>query len=144
MHSITQKILLALSVIILFALSNVQAQKAPKCVKVAKTTRPNWLKVNLGELFLFNKNFDEEVSFSALKLVKSELSFYLIASEQNGPRIFAFELEQKGKRLFLNKFYPVQTCDQGDLSLDTFLQLDGKIQGCRKGKHTVRQLEKKK
>ena len=138
------KFLLAFAVFSFVSVATVEAQRLPKCVKVAKSHRPNWLLIKNTGLKKFYKNFGEDVAFGNMKLVKSELSYYLIADEQNGKRIFAFELKQKGKRLFLNKFYPVQTCDQGDLSLDTFLQKDGKIQGCRKGKHTIRQLEKKK
>ncbi len=144
MRLIFPKFLLAFTAFFLVSAANIHAQKLPKCVKVAKSHRTNWLLVETPEVNKFYKNFDEDVAFGNLKIVKSELSFYLIADEKNGKRIFAFELEQKGKRLFLNKFYPVQTCDQGDLSLDTFLQLDGKIQGCRKGNHSITQLEKKK
>lgn len=141
MFSFIRKSVFLLAVLTLFSINGLYAQKLPKCVKVAKTHRPNWLSVKKSDLEKFYKNYGEEVTFVNLKVVKSELSYYLLASEQDGPRIFAFELEQKGKRLFLNKLYSVQTCDQGDLSLDTFLQKEGKIQACRNGKHTVKEGE---
>ena len=117
------------------------AQKAPKCLKVAKTNRPNWVKISNGDLVRFYRNFTGDVAFGNMKLVKSELAYYLIADEQNGNRIFAFELEQKGKRLFLKRELPVQTCSEGTLSLDTFLQENGKIQGCRVGNHAIKKVQ---
>ncbi|MBK9016910.1 MAG: hypothetical protein IPM82_24200 [Saprospiraceae bacterium] len=73
--------------------------------------------------------------------MKSELAYYLLATETNGTRIFAFELELKGRKLYLNKKLPVQTCSEGELSLDTFLQDEGKIKGCRMGSHAIRQVQ---
>lgn len=118
------------------AMSSVSAQKAPKCLKVAKSDRPTWLLVKSSQLERFYTNFEAGVAFGAMKIAKSELSYYLLAQEKDGKRVFAFELEQKGHRLFLNKDYPVQSCSEGSLLLETFLQQDGKIQGCRIGKHT--------
>ncbi len=138
------KFLLVLCLFSFCFAGSANAQKAPKCVKVAKSHRPNWLRIQPKTLNNFYNNFGGGVSFQDMKIVKSELAYYLIATAKNDNRIFAFELELKGKRLFLNKFLPVQSCDQGELSLDTFLQLDGKIQGCRKGQHTITQLEKGK
>ena len=136
MKSFIFKIVMALAILLAFQ-ATAQAQKIPKCVKVAKYNRPNWLSVKPSALARFHRNYGEQAVFTNMKLVKSELAYYLIAEEQGGPRIFAFELEQKGKRLFLNRDYPVHTCDQGDLVLGTFLQMDGKIQGCRKGTHRI-------
>ncbi len=118
-------------------------QKVPKCVKVATIKRPVVLVLNLDKLNRFSKNFEELLSFDEMKTAKWELAYYLLAKEKDGNRIFAFELEQKGKRLFLNKFYPVQTCDMGDLSLDTFIKNEGRISGCRLGNHSFKQLQKK-
>jgi len=141
MRSFFLKTLLAIAMLSFFSTPEAQAQKLPKCVKVAKSNRPNWLKIQSPTLKKFYKNFGEDIDFGNMKLVKSELAFYLIADERNGNRIFAFELEQKGKRLFLNKFFPAQTCSEGELLLNSFLQKDGKIQGCRKGSHVVKLIE---
>ncbi len=137
MRSIILKLLLPLSVFFFFSTAPAAAQKAPKCVKVAKTHRPNWLRIDTKKLDKFYRNFDNSTTFSGMKLVKSELAYYLIAEEKEGGRIIAFELKRKGRRLFLNKSFPVQSCDEGGLGLDTFLQKDGKINGCRKGTHEV-------
>ena len=118
-------------------------KKAPECVKVAKANRPNWLKVNVEDLDRFYKNFEDGTSFANMKIVKSELAYYLIAKENGGDRVFAFELEQKKNKLFLNRYFPVQSCEPGELTLDTFLQKDGKITGCRTAKHHLQQIEKK-
>lgn len=142
MRAVIHKLLLLLAIFSFFVVTDAHAQKAPKCVKVAKSHRPNWLRIDTQKLNRFYQNFDDKATFSNMKVVKSELAYYLLAREKEGTRIFAFELEQKGKRLFLNKFYPVQTCDEGEFSLDTFLQVDGKIQGCRLGTHTIRQITK--
>ncbi len=138
------RLFLSVAIFSFLAIADVQAQKAPKCVKVAKSNRPNWLRMDANKLTKFYWNFDEMVNFQSMRLVKSELAYYLLAKEQGGNRVFAFELEQKGKRLFLNKFYPVHSCDEGSLGLETFLQRDGKIQGCRKGNHELKQLVKPK
>ncbi|MBI5914095.1 MAG: hypothetical protein HY842_01865 [Bacteroidetes bacterium] len=128
------KTLPLLLLLVCFFSSGMLAQKSPDCIKAAKITRPTFVLVSSGKL---NKFADGEADFSKMKIVKSELAYYLLASEQNGKRIFAFELEQKGRRLFLNQKLPVQSCSEGELSLDTFLQEDGKITGCRMGNHTI-------
>jgi hypothetical protein len=125
-----------------FTLCEAQAQKPPKCVKTASTKRPTHVLVSVADLNAFYRNFQSEgASFKAMKIVKSELAYYLLASEQNGTTIYAFELELKGKKLYLNKLLPVQSCSEGELSLDTFLQEDGKIKGCRMGNHTIKQIQ---
>lgn len=134
--------LAVISILIVSYPGEIKAQKAPKCVKVVTTKRPTILKLDLAELNKFYLNFEQGKSFENLKTAKTDLSYYLLAQELNGNRIFAFELEQKGKRLFLNKYMPVQTCDIGDLSLDTFLKEEGKISGCRLGNYTFKQLPK--
>lgn len=118
-------------------------KKAPECVKVAKANRPNWLKITSADLNNFYKNFDSETTFGSMKIVKSELAYYLIAKEIGGDKVFAFELEQKKNKLFLNRYFPVQSCEPGELTLDTFLQKDGKIKGCRTAKHHIQQIEEK-
>ncbi|MCF8244542.1 MAG: hypothetical protein K9J37_08270 [Saprospiraceae bacterium] len=122
-----------------FSIGQSLAQKAPECVKAATTVRPTHVLATPHKLHNFYKNYHDEAVFENTKIVKSELAYYLLATEKNGPRIFAFELEQKRKKLFLNRKLPVQTCSEGTLSLDTFLQEDGKIKGCRMGGHTIRQ-----
>lgn len=117
------------------------AQKAKDCIKASTISRPTYVLVSSEKLGDFYRNFKEEASFGNTKIVKSELAYYLLATEKNGNRIFAFELEQKGKKLYLNKKLPVQICSQGDLSLDTFLQEDGKIKGCKMGAHKIMQLD---
>lgn len=135
--------LLTLTLFFLLFVNNiVQSQKGPDCIKTAKISRPTWLYINSKKLGEFYKNFGGGVDFKGMKIVKSELSYYLIADEASGTRIFAFELEQKGKKLFLNKYLPIQSCSEGELSLDTFLQEDGKITGCRIGNHTIAQKQK--
>jgi hypothetical protein len=123
-------------------LCEAQAQKAPKCVKTASIKRPTHVLASVADLNAFYKNYQSDgTSFKALKIVKSELAYYLLASVQNGTAIFAFELELKGKKLYLNRLLPVQSCSEGELSLDTFLQEDGKITGCRMGSHTIKQIQ---
>ncbi len=119
------------------------AQKGPECVKVAKANRPNWLQLKTTDLDRFYQNFGGGTTFSNMKIVKSELAYYLIAKENGGEKVFAFELEQKKNKLFLNRYFPVQSCEPGELTLDTFLQKDGKITGCRTAKHNIQQNEKK-
>lgn len=122
------------------AIPTLQAQKkAPECVKVAKVSRPNTLLLELKDLNNFYRNFSGSADFKEMKIVKSELAYYLIASDRKDVRILAFQLEQNGKKLFLNRKLPVHSCDQGDLTLDTFLQADGYITGCRIGKHSIQQ-----
>ncbi|MBI1227391.1 MAG: hypothetical protein GC192_19320 [Bacteroidetes bacterium] len=130
----------SLVVFLCFCTVNLAAQKAPECVKAATTVQPTHVLVSAQKLHDFYKNYHDEANFKNTKIVKSELSYYLLATESNGTRIFAFELETKGKKLYLNKELPVQTCSQGELSLDTFLQEDGKIKGCRMGSHEIRQI----
>ncbi len=127
---------------LLFGHATVLAQKLPSSLKVAKTNRPTALFLNTTDLTKFYQNFGEPTTFRKMKLAKTELAYYLIASEAEGPRIFAFELEQKGKRLCLNKFFPVQSCSTGELTLDTFIETNGKIAGCRLGSHKIQQFEK--
>ncbi|MCB0522436.1 MAG: hypothetical protein H6577_26215 [Lewinellaceae bacterium] len=137
------QLLLASIFLLAFSLPGATAQKAPECVKVAKANRPNWLLLKKADLDRFYLNFEGNVTFSNMKLVKSELAFYLIAKEQGGESVFAFELEQKGNKLFLNKYFPVQSCNPGELTLDTFIQQDGKITGCRTAKHSLQQIPEK-
>lgn len=132
----TSLLLLLLSCILM---SEANAQKTPDCIKTAKISRPTMVLVSVGKLNAFYRNFNDEASFKNMKIVKSELAYYLLATEQNGARVFAFELELKGKKLYLNKLLPVQTCSEGEFSLDTFLQENGKITGCRMGAHTIKQ-----
>ncbi|GEM_PF-4800785 len=115
------------------------AQKAPDCVKAAKVSRPTYVLVSPRKLHSFYRNYKAEADFGNTKIVKTDLAYYLLAAEANGNRIFAFELETKGKKLYLNKTLPVQSCSEGELSLDTFLKMDGKIKGCRIGSHTIQQ-----
>jgi hypothetical protein len=139
MTQLINKLWLAIFLSAFISVSGLYAQKKwPDCIKVAKINRPNWIVTNSSKVTRFYKNYGEDVAFDRLKLVKSELAYYLIATELNGQRIFAFELEQKRKRLFLNKKFLVQTCSEGELSLDTFLQENGKITGCRIGNHSTR------
>jgi hypothetical protein len=128
--------------LLLYGAADVQAQKLPSSLKVAKTNRPTALLITTGELAKFHRNFDDGQTFQKMKLVKTELAYYLIASDANGPDIFAFELKQKGKRLCLDKYLPVQSCNTGELTLDTFIEVDGKIEGCRLGIHTIKQIER--
>jgi hypothetical protein len=121
--------------------ATVQAQKLPATLKVAKTNRPTTLLLSTGDLTKFYQNFGESTTFLKMKLVKTELAYYLIAADANGPNIFAFELKQKGKRLCLDKFLPVQSCETGGLTLDTFIEGAGKIIGCRLGNHRIEQIE---
>ena len=132
----TSLLLLLLCCILTFGAN---AQKAPDCIKTAKISRPTMVLLSVNKLNAFYKNFNETVNFKSMKIVKSELAYYLLATEQNGTRVFAFELELKGKKLYLNKMLPVQTCSEGEFSLDTFLQENGKIAGCRIGNHTIKQ-----
>ena len=124
-----------------FSISQSLAQKAPECVKAATTVRPTHVLATPHKLHNFYRNYHDEAIFVNTKIVKSELSYYLLATEANGTRFFLFELEQNGKKLFLNRKLPVQTCSEGELSLDTFLQEDGKIKGCRMGAHTIKQAQ---
>lgn len=124
----------------------IQAQdvpRAPKRVKVATTKRPIILLLDIRKLDKFYLNFEKDIKFASMKTAKWEEHYYLLAKETQGVRIFAFELERRGKRLFLNKYNVLQTCDTGDLSLDTFLKEEGRITGCRLGTHTVKQLPRK-
>ena len=116
------------------------AQKSNICVKAATTVRPTHVLVTPHKLQAFYKNFHEEVVFKNTKIVKSELAYYLLATEASGKRVFAFELELKGKKLYLNSSLPVQTCSEGVISLDTFIQEDGKIKGCKLGSHTIQHI----
>ncbi len=126
-----------------FTLCEARAQKPPKCVKTASTKRPTHVLASVADLNAFYKNFQSEgTSFKSMKIVKSELAYYLLASVQNGTAIYAFELELNGKKLYLNKLLPVQSCSEGELSLDTFLQDGGKITGCRMGAHNIKQVTK--
>jgi hypothetical protein len=118
-------------------------QKPLKSVKVATTKRPIILLLNLEKLNRFYLNYESEVELDAMKTAKWETTYYLLAKEKSGNRVFAFELEQRGKRLFLNKHKILQTCDMGELSLDTFLKENNKISGCRLGKHTTFLIPKK-
>ena len=135
-------------IIAVFALAfltanDLQAQRLPKGIKVANEKRPNNLKVSPEELSEFYESlFGEEIKFNKLKLVKSELAYYLLADCKNDPRIFAFELKQRGKKLCLNPLLPVQTCNQGELRLRTFLEIDGKLNGCKLGEHKVHMHQK--
>lgn len=122
--------------------ATVQAQKLPATLKVAKTNRPATLLLSTGDLTRFYQNFGETMTFRKMKLVKTELAYYLIAADANGPEIFAFELKHKGKKLCLDIYLPVQSCNTGKLTLDTFLESDGKIAGCRLGSHRIEQIEK--
>lgn len=118
-----------------FLAVNASAQRAPKCLKVATTARPTWVLVETAQLDKFCQQFGSGTSFEKMKIVKAELAYYLLASEKSTGKIYAFELEQKGKRLYVNRLYPIQACSEGGLTLDAFLQKDGKIQGCRMGEH---------
>ncbi|TAK36971.1 MAG: hypothetical protein EPO28_12775 [Saprospiraceae bacterium] len=128
--------------LLLCAPAGLQAQKLPATLKVAKTNRPTVLLISTGELSRFHRNFRDSRTFRKMKLVKTELAYYLIAADANGPEIFAFELKQKGKRLCLDRYLPVQSCNTGELALDTFLESDGKIDGCRLGIHRIEQIQK--
>ncbi len=133
-------LLLALA---LFNFNKLHAQRLPKEIKVANVKRPNDLKVTIGELNEFYESlFSEEVNFQNIKLVKAELAYYLLADCAVDSRIFAFELKQKGKRLCLNPLLPVQTCDRGELRLGTFLEIDGKLSGCKLGIHKIQVIQK--
>lgn len=134
-----KKHLFALLVLSCILTGNALAQKKPVCVKAATVSQPKHILVSPEKLTEFYRNFKEEVIFKESKIVKSELAYYLIATEQNGQRVFAFELETKRKKLYLNSKLPVQACTEGELTLDTFLQDDGKITGCRIGGHSIRQ-----
>jgi len=140
MMLLNKKNLLAVLAFCCFFLAQSIAQKAPECVKAATTVQPTHVLVTAEKLGAFYKNFHDTANFKNTKIVKSELAYYLLATESNGTRVFAFELEMKGKKLYLNKVLPVQTCSDGILSLDTFLQEDGKIKGCRMGSHAIKQL----
>ncbi len=135
-------------IIAVFALAfltanDLQAQRLPKGIKVANEKRPNNLKVSPEELSEFYESlFGEDINFNKLKLVKSELAYYLLADCKNDPRIFAFELKQRGKKLCLDPLLPVQTCNQGELRLRTFLEIDGKLNGCKLGEHKVHMHQK--
>lgn len=141
MKIFSNKILLTLLVFSSFFIVNSQAQKKTVCVKAATVSQPKHILVSAAELSTFFKNFHEEVAFKETKIVKSELAYYLLATEQSGQRVFAFELETKRKKLYLNSKLPVQTCSEGGLSLDTFLQEKGKITGCRTGTHAIHQIQ---
>lgn len=109
---------------------------------VAKVHRPNALKVKPKQVAQFYQRlFDEEISLSKLKLAKTDEAYYLLAEQAGGPLILAFELQQRGKRVCLEPHLPVHICEQGELSIRTFLEIDGKIGGCRKGPHQVRQVQ---
>ncbi|MCU0348457.1 MAG: hypothetical protein MUC59_16070, partial [Saprospiraceae bacterium] len=124
----------------LFFAQNANAQKTPDCLLAAKLNRPTHVLVSLSKLGNFHKNFSSvATSFKETKIVKSELAYYLMATDKNSTDIYVFELELKGKKLYLNRTLPVQTCSEGEFSLDTFLQDNGKIIGCRIGKHTIKQ-----
>jgi hypothetical protein len=122
-----------------FAVGQGTAQQSTICVKAATTVRPTYVKVAPHKLQTFFKKIHGTAAFANMRIVKSELAYYLIASETGGSRIFAFELEQKRKKLYLNSTLPVLICEGGELSLDTFLQEDGKIRGCRMGPHVIHQ-----
>jgi hypothetical protein len=124
-----------------FFLGESFAQKIPDCVKVAKSHRPNWLLISSAKLNNFYRNFSGQATFGNMKIVKTDQAYYLLGQEQTSKHIFAFELTQKGKRLFLDRKNIVHSCDQGDLSLDTFLHQEGKITGCKLGNHTIRQMD---
>ncbi len=141
MKLLIQKTCLCVLALSCLFFGEMQAQKAPDCLKTAKLSRPTFVLVKVSKLNAFCKNYNEAASFKDMKIVKSELAYYLMASEQNGTRIFVFELEQKGKKLYLNKKLPVQSCSEGEFSLDAFLQEDGKITGCRMGSHSIRQVQ---
>lgn len=131
---------------LLFASQDLVAQKKlPAKMKVTTTKRPNSLQVDAAQLAHFYKNFNQPpVTFNYLKVVKTDSAYYLLSRAEKDTRIFAFELEQKGKRLFLNKLLPLQTCGQGDLSLDNFVRHTGKITGCLLGRHVIIQVEPEK
>lgn len=131
---------LILAAVFCFFASQFFAQKVPECVKAATTIQPTHVLVSAEKLHAFYKNFQDEANFKNTKIVKSELAYYLLATESDGTRVFAFELETKGKKLYLNREFPVQICSEGILSLDTFLQQDGKITGCRMGSHSSKQI----
>lgn len=119
-----------------------QGKRLPKPVVVAKVHRPNDLRVRPYEVELFyNALFDEEISFSKLKLAKTDEAYYLLAEKADGTGIYAFELDRRGKRVCLEPLLPVHICEQGDLSIRTFLEIDGKIGGCRQGPHKVKQVQ---
>lgn len=131
-----------LAVAFLFA-NDLNAQRLPKGHKVANEKRPNDLKVSAGDLNVYYEAlYGETVSFKNLKLAKAELAYYLLADCTNDPRIFAFELRQRGKRLCLDPLLPVHSCAQGKLELRTFLQVDGKVNGCKLGAHKVKVWQK--
>ncbi len=141
MKLFNEKYALITAVFFCFSIGQGLAQKAPECVKAATTVRPTHVLATPHKLHNFYKNYHDDVVFVNTKIVKSELAYYLLATEANGTQIFAFELEQKRKKLYLNRKLPVQTCSEGELSLDTFLQEDGKIKGCRMGAHTIKQVQ---
>ncbi|MAT54780.1 MAG: hypothetical protein CMN32_09880 [Saprospirales bacterium] len=138
------RILITALIALTFLVANdLHAQRLPKGIKVANEKRPNDLKVTAAELNAFYKAlFGEEMSFKNLKMVKSELAYYLLADCTNDSRIFAFELKQRGKKLCLDPYLPVQSCDKGELQLRTFLEIDGKLNGCKLGEHKVQVHEK--
>lgn len=128
------RLLIACLFLIAVQPSLLEAQQLPSRVKVASVDRPNRLLLKLEKLGKFSANFGDRLQFSDMKVVKTELAFYLLAAEKDSSRIFAFELEQKRKRLFLSKRLPVLFCEEGELSLQTFLQVGGKINSCKKSK----------
>lgn len=119
------------------------AQHFPKGAKVANVKRPNDLKVSSSQLSdFYNALFSEEIEFQRLKLVKSELAYYLLADCSNNGSIYAFELKQKGKKVCLDPYSTVQSCSEGELSLKTFLEIDGKLSGCKLGAHKIQARQK--
>ena len=122
-----------------FFMCETLAQKAPDCIKTAKITRPTKVFFNIPKLNDFYKNYDEAANFKDMKIVKADSAYYLVAIEKSGTRLFAFELELKGKKLYLNKKLPVQTCSEGEFSLYPFIQENGKLTGCILGKHIIKQ-----
>ncbi|MEK7254392.1 MAG: hypothetical protein AAB316_06590 [Bacteroidota bacterium] len=134
------RLLLILSFLALLAApQDLAAQKKlPSKIKVANTKRPNSLHVDAAELASFYQNYDQQpVAFNYLKVVKTDSAYYLLSRAEKDTRIFAFELKQKGKRLSLSNLLPVQTCGQGDLTLDNFVKHTGKITGCLLGRHVI-------
>jgi hypothetical protein len=132
MSRLSLRLVVAVLLLLTVRVGQLEGQSSPVRLKVATTDRPNRLLLKLEKLGKFSMNFGDRLQFSDMKVVKTALAFYLLAEEQDSQCIFAFELEQKKRRLFLTNKLVVQFCKEGELSLQTFLQVGGKIDGCKK------------
>ena len=130
-------ILIFLAVFIIF-LSDLPAQKVLDRLKVTTSKRPTQLQITSDQLNQFCKyNQIETIKFGKMKIVIVDETYYLITDELNKNEIWAFELEQNGKKLYLNKELPIHSCSEGNLFLSSYLQKEGKLIGCKYGNHKL-------